>query len=313
MFSALDREMILTLLEKYQLPFRITYKRRKGKLALMIELIVRTLVTLQIARSFRADIFISIGNPTVGIPAWLMGKPYVTLTDTEHAVEQHILFKPFATVIATPSSFRGDLGEKHVRYDGYHELAYLHPDVFKPDLRELEGLGIDLDSRFFVVRFVSWQATHDIGQHGFKLEQKRELLRELSNYGQIFLSVEGEVDPEFSSYVTQFSPEKIHHLLAFADLYVGEGATMAAEAAILGTPTIFVSTLRMGNFLDLQDSYELLFCYTSGQEAIDKISELLLDPELKAVWDRRKSRLLDDKIRVTPWLNEMYLKALNDV
>ena len=33
-------------------------------------------------------------------------------------------------------------------------------------------------------------------------------------------------------------PSDMHHALAFASLYIGDTQTMAAEAAVLGTPSI---------------------------------------------------------------------------
>ena len=72
LFSALDREMILYLLDRFKLPYQVTYKRRKGKLALYVELVIRSLLTFKIARQFQADLFVSFGNPTVGLPAKLI-------------------------------------------------------------------------------------------------------------------------------------------------------------------------------------------------------------------------------------------------
>jgi predicted glycosyltransferase len=304
LFSALDREMILYLLQVYNLPYRVTYKRRKGKLALIVELAVRTLTTYWTARQFRADLFVSFGNPTVGIPARLLGKPYLALTDTDHATEQHALFKPFATVIATPTVFKPDLGSKQVRYTGFHELAYLHPGEFTPNSDELAPLGLKPNDRFFVVRFVAWGATHDVGQRGFSLAEKRELLRELSTHGRILLSVEGNVEPEFAPFVTHFAPEKIHHYLAYATLYIGEGGTMASEAAVLGTPSIYVNTLTMGYILNARD-YGLLYLCSNGKEALARTRELLAIPDLKQLWGQKRTRMLQEKINPTPWLVEL--------
>jgi predicted glycosyltransferase len=303
LFSALDREMILELLRKYNLPYQVTYKRRSGKLAKVVELIFRTLSTYRIARRFKADLFVSFGNPTVGVPAMLMGKPYLAFTDTDHAVEQHRLFKPFVTVIATPDVFTRDLGPKQVRYAGFHELAYLHPDEFTPDPAEIEALGLRVGEPFFLVRFVAWNATHDVGHHGFSLDEKRQLLNFLRQHGKVLLSVEGEVDPEFVPLVTSFPSEKIHHLLAFATLYIGEGGTMASEAAILGTPSIFVSTLWAGVWEELQ-KYGLLYAYPHGTQALTQVKELLEKPDLKAEWRERQQQFLSHKIDPTPWLVE---------
>jgi len=305
LFSALDREMILYLLDSYKFPYEITYRRRKGKFALLVELPLRALATYKIAYRFKADLLVSFGNPTVGLPARLLGKPYLALTDTDHAVEQHALFKPFATRIATPTAFTRNLGAKQVSYAGMHELAYLHPDQFIPNPAVLESVGIQPNEPFFIVRFVAWGASHDVGHHGFSIDEKRSLLRELSAHGRVLLSVEGDVDAEFAPLVTQFAPEYIHHLLAYASMYVGEGGTMASEAAILGTPSIFVSTLWAGVWDDLRDNYGLLTCVSSGTEAMEYVWKYLAKDDLRGEWQRRREKFLAEKIDPTPWLVEL--------
>lgn len=312
LFTALDREIILELLDKYALPYRVTYKRRKGLLGRGVELVLRSLSTWRIAQNFGADLFISFGSPTVGFPAWLMRKPYIALTDTEHATEQHALFKPFATVIATPDVFTRDMGAKQVRYAGFHELMYLHPGEFTPDPRQLDSLGLKPEDHFFVVRFVSWEASHDIGESGFSAVDKRTLLRELSAQGRVLLSVEsGTIDDEFRPLVTTFAPEKVHHLLAFAHMYIGEGGTMASESAVLGTPSIYVNTLTMGYIQDEQ-RHGLLFQFHNGADALQKVRELLAMPDLKTVFAQRRAQLLADKINPTPWLVQLGLRLLEN-
>ena len=37
----------------------------------------------------------------------------------------------------------------------------------------------------------------------------------------------------------------MHNALKYASLFVGEGATMASECAILGTPAIYVNSLKV--------------------------------------------------------------------
>jgi predicted glycosyltransferase len=91
----------------------------------------------------------------------------------------------------------------------------------------------------------------------------------------------------------------MHDLLAFADLFVGEGATMAAESAVLGTPAIYVNTLTMGYTDELDERYELLFNYQQEdrhERALEKAVSIL---EEDTDWQRRRERLLDDKIDTT--------------
>ena len=69
-------------------------------------------------------------------------------------------------------------------------------------------------------------------------------------------------------------------MLAFAGLYVGEGATMASEAAVLGTPAVYVNTLTMGYVQD-EERYGLLHHFTNGRAALGTIRDLLATPALK--------------------------------
>lgn len=304
-YSSLDRETNAYLLKHYGLPHRMIWRRRPGKLALLAELLLRPWPLLRLIREVKADLVVSFGSMTAVFAAWLLGKPTVTFTDTEHASEQHALFAPFSTLVVTPDVYRGDFGAKHVRYRAYHELFYLHPDEFTPDWHELGSLGLTRDTPFFVVRFVAWGATHDIGAHGLSVAEKRELLRTLSARGRVLLSVEGgRIDPEWRAMATTFPPEKVHHLLAFAQLYVGEGATMASEAAVLGTPAVYINTLMMGYVQD-EERYGLLHHFASGREALGTIRDLLATPDLKQRSAQLRTRLLADKINPTPWLVDL--------
>ncbi|WP_269849864.1 DUF354 domain-containing protein [Methanosarcina horonobensis] len=224
------------------------------------------------------------------------------LEDTEHSTEQIKLYLPFADAVLTPGCFRGNLGKKQVRYNGYHELAYLHPNYFTPDPEILKELGLKEDSVFSVLRFVSWGASHDVGHHG--IQNKIEFVKELEKYGRVLITSEGRLDEVLEQYRIKVSPEKLHHLLYYASLYVGDGGTTAVESAILGTPSIYVSTLvgTMGNFIELEEKYGLLLNYSDSNKAIEKAIELIQSPNIKECWKEKREMLLRDKVDVTSFI-----------
>ena len=154
------------------------------------------------------------------------------------------------------------------------------------------------------MRFISWGASHDKGQWGFSLDQKRELISKLSTYGRVLISSEGDLTDEFIRYKFSLSPSKIHHLLAFCNLYIGEGATMATESAILGTPSIYVNSLTAGTIEELINKYQMLYRFTDGDDAIKKAMELVENSEAKLEQLRRRDKFLLDKVDVTSWLTE---------
>ena len=173
----------------------------------------------------------------------------------------------------------------------------------------LDEIGLGEDDTFIILRFVSWNASHDVGHHG--IQDRAALVRELERYGQVFITSEGRLDGGLAKYQIKVAPEKMHDLLYYASLYVGEGATMASEAAVLGTPSVYVSSLvgTMGNFIELEQEYGLVFNYSDSDKTMNKAIELIQKPELKKEWKKKREQLLEDKIDVTAfmvWFVENY-------
>jgi predicted glycosyltransferase len=210
-------------------------------------------------------------------------------------------------LICTPTSFLHNLGKRHHRYQGFHELAYLHPDYFTPDPGVLKDLGIHQSDPFILLRFVAWKATHDMGQRGFSLDFKENLIRKLSPFGRVFISSEAPLPANLEPFRINLPPHKIHHVLYYAALFMGEGATMASEAAILGTPAVYSSSLalNMGNFIELMNRYQLVLSYCSPREALETARQLLRENNIKEKWMRRRDRMLADKIDVTQYVVEL--------
>ena len=306
---ARDKDITLKLLNAYRFEYEIRsgyYRTIFGK---MYDFIRTDLKLLRIAIKTKPDILIGVSDPYVAHVGKLIGKPSIVFTDTEDAKLANTLTFPFASVICTPSCFKEDLGRKHVRYNGYHELAYLHPNYFKPDENVLDFLSSEND-KIIIVRFISWSASHDIGLRGIK--SRTDFIRTLENYGRVFITSEGKLEKNLEKYRLRISPEKIHSLLYYADLYIGEGGTMAAEAAILGTPSIHIESTSKGiatgelsgNFIELRDKYGLLYFYPDQNKALEKAIEILENRNSKKEWQRKRERLLSEKIDVTAWMTD---------
>lgn len=252
-------------------------------------------------RRFRPHYILGIASARAAHAAFfLRGCRSWIFDDTEHAVEQIYLYLPFADRVFTPSCFTRNLGRKHVRYPGYHELAYLHPDRYTPDRAVLQESGIGANEPLFIVRFVAWEASHDVGQRGLTAEGKRRLVDELAKLGRVVLSSEGPLPPEYEQYRMTLPVEKIHDLLAFSTLYVGEGATMASEAAVLGVPAVYVNTIGAGTIAE-QEQYGLLHHITDEPRAIETALRIAGEPDRQR-YEAKRQRLLAEKCDVTGWM-----------
>lgn len=297
-----DKDVVVDLLNAYGIQHTVLSKVKPGKVHLFEEWFIREYKLFKIAKQFNPDVLMGILSPTVAQIGYMLRKKSIVFNDTEHAIIAQKITYPFCDIICTPSCYLKDEGKKQIRYSGYHELAYLHPSYFTPRPEVLKELGVEAGESFVILRFVSWGAHHDVGQHG--IENKIALVQELEKFGKVFITSEGPLEEQFEKYRIHIPPEKIHHVLSYAALYVGEGATMAVESALLGTPSIYISSLAgtMGNFSELEDKYGLLFNYNDSEAALKKAIELLKDPELKKNWSLKRSALLKDKIDVTEFM-----------
>ena len=268
-------------------------------------------------KDFNPDFCIGSGSIRAAHAACMLKSVSILLESTEHSGEQHRLYIPFVSTILTPSCFKKDLGAKQIRFDGYKELMYLHPDYFTPNPTVLTELGLTEGDPFIIVRFVSWQASHDVGYNGLTLDTKRKAVHEFEKYGRVFITSEKPLPEEFEKYRISVSPEKMHDLLYYATLLYGESATMASECAVLGTHAIFCDFAGRGYTDEEERDYNLVYNFkldeSSQENSIEKAVELLQDPALKTKGREKQKRLLNDKIDVTAfmvWFIENYPQSV---
>jgi predicted glycosyltransferase len=255
---------------------------------------------VKVVLQHQPDVLTGVSSSRIAHAGFLCRKKTLILEDTEHATGQIALYKPFATKILTPSCFTSDLGKKQIRYEGCHELAYLHPKRFAPDREVAKKSGIDTSEKYCIIRFVSWKASHDIGQHGIVEKQKLNFIEEISRYARPYISSESQLPTELASYQLNVPPHLVHHIMAFASLCVTEGATMASESALLGVPVIYINTLTAGTIQEFE-RYGLLERITDTHRALNRAIELLKNPENKG---GKLKNFLQNKIDVTEYIVE---------
>jgi hypothetical protein len=267
----------------------------------LLEIFKRDLQVYKLQKKYDIDIIMGVGDMFGAHVSRFTRAKSIVFTDTEHAKLINSITFPFADKICTPSCFKQKIGNKQIKYNGYHELAYLHPNYFTPNPSVLKELGLAEDDKFIIIRFVSWGASHDIKEYGIK--NKLEFVQELEKYGRVLITSESSLGPDFEKYMIKISPEKIHDLLYYSKLFIGESPTMTTESAILGTPAICVSSWACdcGNFVDLSSNYGLIYCYKDEKLAANKAVELLKFDN-KTKWINKRNKLLRDKIDVTSFM-----------
>lgn len=306
-----EKEITGYLLEKFDIQYKLIGKNQPTILKKLMGLPLWEYRTLKIANKFKPDIFIGQALPHFAHISALLNKPFIVCEDTEIAKKLHRFVLPFADAIVTPNCYKDDLGEKHVRFKGFFELAYLHPNNFEPDISVLDDLGININDKYVVVRLVSWHAHHDIGYKGMSLEIKKKVIEELEKYAKIYISSESALPSEFKKYELKCSPVKMHNLLYYAALYIGDSGTMATEAGILGTPSIYISSLAsaMGNFEEMETKYGLMQSYSDPLMALNKALELIKNNNSKEDYKLKRLRMLEDSVDV----NELLIDIIENI
>jgi predicted glycosyltransferase len=308
LITARQKDVALTLLDQLGLPYATLSRQPSRRIGLFFELIQRDWRLWRLCRQFQPDVLTGIAGMCAAQVGWWIKRPSVVWEDTEVQTHIHRITYPFATEVHSPSCYRLRLGEKQIFYPGYKELAYLHPNWFTPDRSVLCRAGINPDEKIIVVRFVSWQAMHDTHLRGFSIAGKRALIQKLAAYGRVFISSEAPLPTEFEPYRATLPAAEIHHLLAFATLFVGESATMASESVVLGTPAIYIDPVGRGYTDEQEHIYRLCFNFTADQEAaaIEKAQTLMQHHDLGMEAQEQRQRLLADKIDMTRYQLDVF-------
>ena len=303
--TARDKDVTIQLMNEYEIDF---FNRGKGGQNLFSKLwygIKTNWFLFNLANAFKPDLFLSFASPYAAQVSKMIGKPHIAFTDTEHATLGNLGFIPFSHSIITPEVFQKNLGIKHIRFNGFMELAYLNKNYFKPTFDVLKKLNLSRNDKYVVIRLVAWTASHDIGHQGFSHNSLIKLIQVISKYAKVRITTEGEMHEDLQPYaMSSIKPSNMHHVLANAALFIGEGATMASECAVLGTPCIYVNTLSAGT-IEEQEGHNLLVRLLDMDAIIKKAENILQNNSSKKEQMIRCTKYLENKINVTEFINWM--------
>ncbi len=307
LFTCREKEFEIELLKTAGfrfVSFGKKYNTISGKLFGLLKFDIMEIIQ---GLKFKPDIFMSHGSPYAAHASAVLRKPHISLEDSGNW-EQMKLYLPFTSCVLTPDVLFEDLGKKQIRYQSYHELAYLHPNYFEITGNHFSILGLSPNDKYVILRFVSWNASHDKGQAGFSEQEKSKIVDYLASRYTVFITSEGDLPEKHHQYKIKIAPEDMHQVLAGAEFFVGEGATMAAESGVLGTPSIYVNTIRR-SYNEDQEKYGLVFNFQNENGVLEKIKEIEKIPNLKKTFADRRKKLLEDKIDITAlmvWFVENY-------
>ena len=145
-----NKEMAQYLLKMENIDY---VDRGKGKITVagkIFYMFKADLFLLRHALKFNPDIFLGFDSFYTAQVSFLLRKYSIILDDTENGKFQQFCYRPFANSILSPSTFSKNFGKKHFKFNSYLELAYLHPNYFKPDFNQLSTLNLKEGEAFTI-------------------------------------------------------------------------------------------------------------------------------------------------------------------
>lgn len=313
------KDILEDLMKQSGLPYYNILKEahRKSKMGILLDMLVRDWRMLCFVKKHKIDLLTG-STVEVAQVGWLTRKYRVNTGEDDMRVVPLVqkIGGPFIQTILSPMVCDNwKLENKSVKYASYHELAYLHPNHFVEDKSIVERY-FSMDSPYFILRFANLSAHHDAGIKGINTEIAQKLINILKPHGRIYITSERELEPQFEPYRIKINTLDMHHVMAFADLYIGDSQTMAAEAGVLGVPFVRYNDFvgRIGYLNELEDVYHLGYGIKaseagSAEKMYGVVREILDMPNRKEEWQARRQKMLSEKIdyaQFLTWFIENY-------
>lgn len=255
--------------------------KKKGVIASLVNLLKMVFACIKASVAFKPDMYLGFASSACAITSAVFSKPCILLDDTEHNTMNHKIYLRFCSCVLTPFYFKKNLGEKQLYFNAFVEQLYLHSSLYSPQTDVLDKLGVK-PNEYVLVRFISYDAHHDLVAKPLSEDSKRLIVKELSKKYRVFVSHESLPNP-YEEFALKIRPEQMHDMEANAKFMITEGATMASESFVLGVPTLYINPLHVGNtgiqsatfpdiVINTTDEYEI-------KNAINKI-------EKEEVWEK---------------------------
>jgi predicted glycosyltransferase len=302
------KDVLKELLENASLPYYELARPAKSYPGFAWELLIRDVRMLKLCSRFKPDLLIG-SSTNISHVGMLMGKPSLVFSeDDDHVIPIFsYLTYPFAKKIINPSCIEHKKWKrKRIFHNSYHELAYLHPDNFTPDVNVLKKYNLT-EKKYVIARFSALKAHHDVGASGISESLWFTIEKLLGDY-----SIVKSFEQKKSHRI---EPWDMHHLLAFAKMIISDSQTMTTEGAVLGVPAVRINTFidKSSVLSELENKYKLAIGILPDyeDEIIKSIKAILQNPDIDQLWKVRREKLLSEKEDLNRWITDFVKKEMS--
>lgn len=248
---------------------------------------------LQYLKKNKASLTLGVGDFTLAFCSRLLGIKSILFYDDYEFKLNFSLSYFFANKLIIPKVIP-KRSKKIVAYGGFKELAYLHPDFYKPKKKIIEDLRLEQNNYVFVreVAGISMNYTN------LKQEGLVSSIKYLQEKGiKVMLSLEDKSRREFyAPYCTILEEplDDVYSIMYYALFCLSSGDSMARESALLGVPCIYTGGREMyanNPFLSWGGIYKI----EEEKDIFKKIDELLNEKEKKK-WLLKIKGIIDTQL-----------------
>lgn len=248
---------------------------------------------LSYLRKSKPIITLGVGDFVLAFCSRLLGIKSVLFYDDYEFKLNFNLSHFFANKLVIPDVIP-KRSKKIITYNGFKELAYLHPDFYKPNKKIIEDLGLKQNKYVFVreVAGISMNYTN------LKQEGLVSSIKYLSEKGiKVILSLEDKSRREFYApycIILEEPLEDVYSIMNYALFCLSSGDSMARESALLGVPCIYTGGREMyanNPFL----SWEGIYKIEEETEIFRKIDQLSNENEKKK-WQLKIKKIIDTQL-----------------
>ena len=310
-----DKDILENLLIESKLSYIkiVGKKNNQSKFGTFLRLLKQIKNLFQISYKKRIELLVG-STSVISHVGVLLNIPSIALVedDAEAVPPFPQITYPFISKIIAPQECSvGRWSHKKIGINSYHELAYLHPNTFKPSFKKIEKY-VDSKNDYFIIRFSELGAYHDNGISGISDNIAKLIIDKLIPHGNVYITSERKLNCEFEKYRVKINPTDMHHFMAFSSIVIGDSQTMSAEAAVLGVPFIryndFVGKLSYCN--SLEEIYNLGYGIKAGEIKLllDKVDQLINMSNKNEIFNKRKEKMLSEKIDYSLFLLDFIKK-----
>ena len=231
----LNRGEIKKVLEKEFPDFELTEIGNKyspttlGKIPMILD---RAKLLYEYLKKEKPDITAGVGDFILAFCSKLRGIPCVLFYDDYEFKINYKLSKLFASKLVIPDAIK-DEGSNIIKYHSFKELAYLHPDIYKPDIKVIKKLGLK-KGKYVFIREASDISMNYAGKDVGLLKEIKKLYEQGKTVVVSLEDKSKELLYSVYAIILQEPLDDIYSIMAFAKYGISSGDSMAREMALLG-------------------------------------------------------------------------------